>query len=570
MNDLKKYLKHLYNSKQLDYLTYEISKLINGKNREKSSEWYKSANIYVTYPNAFKKGNSNGLRELSKRIKYLKEIGMTAIHILPPFESPMIDAGFDISNYFKIRTDLGGNKEFTHLINECQKEDLKIFVDFVLNHISYKHDWFLKAQKGEKHYRDFFIYQKEKPLQIKKYESEKGPFAQYNYNGKIVDVRVIFPEFVGELSHWTEGSDGYWYYHSFYPQQIDVNWLNPNVFLEFSKILIYWAEMGLSFRFDAAIFIGKDVYTGDVESPSASHNIIKALNSIIHLCNNESIILSEVVQDLATMKRFYGTEKEIEVELNYNFFSMTRLWETLLLGNSAELQNSISDTCLNIPKHAGWVNFLRNHDGLTFEHDQKKTVQKMKNILSKKGISFMAGLNIAGRTFSFLDRKNNRAILAHLLLASLPGAVAIYYGDEIGKGNDIKNMHEITKSKMLNNPGKRIFDDFRDINRGILFEKDFKTVKSKYLLTKIGKIFNIRKIYSNFFRTVPIPTSRNKKIYSMKYCFEKKNLYTIVNISQKPQKTNHQQGKVILKIGKVLDSKTTLTLQPNSGIWIVN
>src|SRR3989344_3811595 len=275
--------------------------------------WYKKLQMYVVYADSFTtvnqkskiknqndkskfKNRNKGRGDfytLTEKLEYIRELGCNAIHVLPFLESPMVDGGFDVSDYYKVRENLGGppsprgnvgategrgNEAFEKFLAKAKSLRLKVFMDLVLNHVSEEHEWFRKAVAGEGRYRNYFIWQKEKPELVKTFEKGGKLWARYRVRLKrksqsskpqlkvqklkqYIDLLVVFSDFVGEIPHWRQGKDGYWYFHSFYPQQLDLNCDNPKVLIEMAKVLIYWANKGLSFRLDAIGHLGKDEIT---------------------------------------------------------------------------------------------------------------------------------------------------------------------------------------------------------------------------------------------------------------------------------------------------------------------
>ncbi|MCA9390629.1 hypothetical protein KC571_04465, partial [candidate division WWE3 bacterium] len=327
-------------------------------------DWYKHLQLYVTYPFSFCDAQGCGLAQLEEKIPEIKNLGVNAIHVLPPFKSPLVDNGFDISDFLTIRDEIGGNDAFTSFLNTAKENNLHVFLDLVLNHVSDQHEWFQKAITGDPKYREYFVYSQDKPAFVSLIENEDGKYARYLINGAEKDIYIVFPDQVGEIPHWTQQKDGYWYYHTFYPQQIDLNWENPNVFMEFSKIILHWSRLGISFRLDAIPYIGKRWEEGMTDSNERTHVIIQALRTLIEQPGNTSTFLVETNRDYDELKPYFGNQQTREADLAYNFQLTEAIWTALILDDSNFIWETL-DQMKHYTDWAQWVTFLRNHDELT-------------------------------------------------------------------------------------------------------------------------------------------------------------------------------------------------------------
>lgn len=565
-------LRELYSTEQITKIKIELADLFD-KDVERNFDWHKELNLYVTYPDAFVDGDKPGLLVLKDRLASIASMGFNAIHILPIFESPMIDAGFDISDYYKIRDDLGGNEAFEEVLAEAKRLDMKVFIDVVFNHISEKHVWFQKALAGEEKYRNYFLNRNSLPEFIRKFEDDCGVWAEYNYDNNTVKTRVIFPEQVGEVPHWREFEDGYWYYHTFYPNQLDVNWLNPDVFIEFSKILAYWAEKGVSFRLDAFTFIGKDIEKGNTESSPAAFQILEALHQIVENLDGDSVFLIETCQDIKTIIKYFGNENGKYAELAYNFPLMNELWNTILTRNCENIYQLL-DEASNIPEWSNWITFLRNHDELSLEFVASEDRELVLSKLDGKGLPFREGFGVSGRTASFLNNDPNRVVLAYLLLLSLPGNPAIIYGDEVCKENDFENMHNQLQKKHVTTSSHAV-EDTRDINRGYIDITASKLTESAIITqNEVSKMFNTRLDFAKYINTHPKNISKDLKVKSnilaLEYAYGNKSLICIVNLGEVETSMVIEDGyDVVLQISDISYGGSNLTVGENSGVWLV-
>ncbi len=564
---LEKLLSELY-GKDSEKILAKVEKLTSKSNAHKRKQT-ESGNLqlYVTYPDSLCDEKDCNIYSLVKFLPHIKNLGLNAIHILPLFKSPMIDAGFDVSDYLTVRKNLGSNEAFELLLQKAREINLNIFIDLVFNHISDKSDWFQKAVNGDKYYRDFFIHTKKKPKLIRKEKDKSGIWAIYDQNGKEIRHRIIFPEFCGSLPHWEKHKDGYYYYHTFYPSQIDLDWRNPNVFLAFLEIIHYWASKGLSFRLDAITFLGKEIEKGKIESSDFVYKALEAIYLFTKKVSEDSDILVETCQELDTIKGYFGNNKNKSSDLAYNFPLMNKLWNAILRKDINPIYTCLEKSYKNLPEHADWVTFLRNHDELSLEFCSDKERKVINKKLLNKGKSFRKEFGIAGRTFSFLDGDPKRVINAYFLLASVPGNPAIIYGDEIGKENDYEFMKKCTKSKRKLLNDKSTNDDTRDINRSKIMLKDKNIGKSKLIYNTISRIFQTRLKYGKYFKYKPKTIKSDKKIFSGIYS-KNKELYVFVNLGDEKCISKNIEGKTILTINGAKNNNGTIALPKYSGIWI--
>lgn len=532
-------------------------------------EWYKKLQVYVTYPDAFWSEGRSDFSVLSKQIPYIKQLGCNCVHVLPFLSSPMVDFGFDMSDYYLVREELGGNVAFGEFLERAGQEEMAVIMDMVLNHVSMEHRWFLQAQSGDAFYRDFFVNTRKQPILTDRFVDEHGVWAAYQINGREMKARIIFPEQAGELPHWRQGDDGFWYYHTFYPHQLDVDWNNYHVFVAYAKILVFWAKKGLSFRLDAIPFVGKDIKRGQVESTDRTHLIVQAMNQVVKRVNEGSVFLVEANQPTEVMKEYFGSDQLIESELAYNFPLMNAAWVSILTYDNEPLWRCL-DSEVEVPGFASWVTFLRNHDELTLEFADPKERELIVDKLSTRGMMFREGFGVSGRTASFLREKLDRQVMAYLLLASLPGNPAIIYGDELARLNDIEFMHHQTTWKRQRFGDSEIADDTRDINRGSIHpQKDMKREGAKYVYEGLSQIYSTRLEVAEFFgkkgwRVERVPAN----VFGAVYEFEGKQLVVLVNFAEEEVKVNvGEVGQEVLNVGGARVEEGQVVLPKFGGRW---
>lgn len=523
---------------------------------KKKYDWYKHINLYVVYPDAFKVGRKGSLASLSAKLSYISSMGFNALHVLPFLKSPMKDAGFDVSDFMKVRKSLGGNEAFDELIQNAKKTKVRIFMDLVINHVSDQHKWFKRALAGDEFYRNFFIHSTKEPKLLRVEDDKKGRWAVYKLARRKLRSRIIFLNQEKALPHWKQGDDGFWYYHTFYPHQIDLNWTNLDVVSAFNEIISFWAGKGLNFRIDAAPFAGKSL-TGIMEESSLkSHGIVRELHSMAKRANPESVFLIEAAQPTRKTIRYFGDKGRIEGELAYNFNLMQGFWSSFVSKNPSYIWDAHKKTSA-VPKHAQWITFLRNHDELSLEYMNPRQREMVYKSLLKNGLDFRGEFGIAGRTASFLDGNIKKIVLMHFILASSNGAPAVIYGDETGK----KTNRRYVKV------------DNRDSNRGPLTERDIEKQSSQKIREELTKIFVTRKHYKDIATLQPKRILNHKKsVFAAEYDLGKKKLVVLSNLGYKARYIDlgdKFRKKTALSINGAVLERGKVTLPSYGGIWVV-
>ncbi len=490
----------------------------------RSQDWYKDEIIYMFYTDQFGVTNSdtkNTFKDTERMFGYLKDLGVTTLYMLPFADSPMQDSGFDVKNPRDVRSDLGGMKEFKDFITKAKKSGFKIKADLVLNHFSQEHEWFKDIEKGDLSKLDYFVVTDEMPL-YKKYQDEKlGTVVEYiEKNGTISKRRLIFPE--NTENHWrkvTIKDKDYYFYHTFYPFQLDINWENPEVLYYCLETISYWSNMGIDiFRMDAIPYLSKEPGT-NAENQPKTHAIIRLLSNYIQATAPSSVIQVEACQHPKDILQYFGKERTVDIksgdktkaikrtdeaQIAYHFPYMPAIWASLITQDKKYFFEANKETPA-IPESATWAMFLRVHDELTLEMVTPEIREIIHNDLVKKGADFRKGFGVSGRMANFLDNDPDRIGLAFSILMSLPGVPIIYYGDEIGARNNFKNAKEIeqerkaqqkkskTKSKLLS------YFDSRDIHRGNIpyklfygSAKDYYEFNSK-VYKKVKNLIHLRK-----------------------------------------------------------------------------
>lgn len=504
-----------------------LSLLEDDLNRK--SDWYKDEVIYMFYANHFgvkSLDKNNTFKDDIEMLDYLKGLGVTTIYILPFVDSPMEDAGFDIRNPRDIRADLGGMFEFQKFLSAARAKGFKIKADLVLNHLSDQHEWFQQALKGDTSKINYFVVREKMPEYTKYKDPKLGWVAEYKEaNGKTSKRRIIFPEITeNNYRKVTINNKDYYFYHTFYPFQLDINWENPKVLYYNLETIAFWANQGVDiFRMDAIPYLIKEDGT-NAENLEETHRIIKILSAFIQAVAPRSVIQAEACQMPNKILPYFGTErkfkdeikgkeKEItrtdEVQIAYHFPYMPAIWASLVTADNSYFWKAYKQTP-QIPETASWALFLRVHDELTLEMVNQKTRELIFDDLAPKGAAFRKGFGVSGRMANFLDNNPDRIGMAFSILMSLPGIPIIYYGDEIGIQNNFANAKKSAKLRenkqkstksIKNNVSMLSYFDSRDINRGPITQKTFEDAvnnKGTYnnkVYERVKQLIKVRKQY---------------------------------------------------------------------------
>lgn len=379
--------------------------------------WYKDAIIYELHIKAFRDGNGDGIGDfegLMQKLDYLEDLGATAIWLLPFYPSPLKDDGYDIADYYSINTSYGNIREFKVLLKEAHKRNLKVITELVINHTSDQHPWFQRARKAPKGSpeRDFYVWT-DNPDQYK-------------------DVRIIFQDF--ETSNWTWDSVAQQYYwHRFFNHQPDLNYDNPRVQDEVFKIIDYWCKMGVDgFRLDAVPYLFERENTNGENLPE-THDYLKKLRAHVDESFPGTLLLAEANMWPEDSASYFGNGDECH--MNYHFPVMPRMFMALQMEDRYPITDIYEQTPA-IHETCQWAIFLRNHDELTLEMVTDEERDYMYKVYAKDPKAKI-NLGIRHRLAPLMENNRRKIELLNFLLFSLPGTPVIYYGDEIGMGDNV-------------------------------------------------------------------------------------------------------------------------------------
>ncbi len=356
--------------------------------------------IYEVYVDKFAKN----FRGMADKLQYLKNLGIDCIWLLPHYPSPMVDDGYDVSDYMNVRNGLGTIEDFKNFTKKAHEMGIRVMTDLVLNHVSVEHPWFKDKNK-----KDFFLWSKTG----KEFPDAINPMAQM------------------KPSNWIRKGDEY-YFASFYPQQADLNWNNPEVFAEMMKVVDFWIDCGVDgFRLDAAPFLIKREGTECVNLPE-THAVLKKIRAHLESKNPEAILLAEANGPFERIVEYFGEGQECH--LVFNFHLMSAMFMALKRGDQSVLEKIVKNSA-NIPDNCQWATFLRNHDELTVEHiSPARRAELLKWMDPEKKYTF-ENRGASMRLAEIFKGNKEKILEAIKMLAEVPGSPVMYYGDEIGMLN---------------------------------------------------------------------------------------------------------------------------------------
>jgi maltose alpha-D-glucosyltransferase/alpha-amylase len=378
--------------------------------------WYQDAIFYELYVRAFRDSNGDGSGDLVgviEKLGYLQQLGVDCIWLLPIYPSPLRDDGYDISDYTGIHPDYGTIEDFRRLIEAAHAHGLRVITDLVVNHTSDQHPWFIESRSSRGN-------------------PKRGWYVWSDTDRRYGDARIIFVD--TEESNWTyDEKTGQYYWHRFYSCQPDLNYDNPEVQQAMLDVMRFWLEMGIDgFRVDAVPYLYEREGTS-CESLPETHAYLKRMRRLMEDNWPEAMLLCEANQPPEDLVAYFGDGDEFH--MGFHFPLMPRLFMALRQEDAAPLLAVLEQTP-PIPPGCQWCTFLRNHDELTLE---MVTEAERRWMWAEYAPDPRMRLNVGirRRLAPLLDHDPARILLANTILFSLPGSPVLYYGDEIGMGDDL-------------------------------------------------------------------------------------------------------------------------------------
>jgi maltose alpha-D-glucosyltransferase / alpha-amylase len=380
--------------------------------------WYRKAVFYEVLVRAFadSKGSGSGdFTGLVGKLDYLQWLGVDCLWLPPFYASPLRDGGYDISDYCAILPEFGTLPEFTELVHQAHQRGIRVITDLVINHTSDQHPWFQASRSDpEGPYGDFYVW-----------ADEDTAFA---------DARSIFVD--TETSNWTfDAVRRQYYWHRFFGHQPDLNFDNPAVVEAVLDVVRFWMDLGIDgFRLDAIPYLFEREGT-NCENLPETHDFLVKLRRIVDQEYPGRIMLAEANQWPKEVVEYFGTEADPECHMCFHFPVMPRLYYALREEKATPVIEIMAETP-DIPRGGQWGTFLRNHDELTLEMVTTEERAAMYGWFAPDP-RMRANIGIRRRLSSLLENSRAEVELINALLMSMPGSPCLYYGDEIGMGDNI-------------------------------------------------------------------------------------------------------------------------------------
>jgi maltose alpha-D-glucosyltransferase/alpha-amylase len=392
----------------------------HARSAPREPDWFKRAVFYEVLVRAFTDSNGDGvgdLRGLADRLDYLRWLGVDCLWLPPFYASPLRDGGYDISDFRAILPEFGVVEDFVYLMDEAHRRDIRVITDLVLNHTSDAHPWFQQSRHDpEGPYGDFYVWS----------DSDQ----------RYTDARIIFVD--TETSNWTyDRVRGQFYWHRFFSHQPDLNYENPEVQEAMLDVLRFWLDLGIDgFRLDAVPYLFEEEGT-NCENLPRTHEFLQRCRKVVNDEYPGRVLLAEANQWPADVVAYFGDQDTggDECHMAFHFPLMPRIFMAVRRESRFPISEILANTP-PIPSGCQWGIFLRNHDELTLEMVTDDERDYMYTEYAKDP-RMKANIGIRRRLAPLLDSDRNQQELFIAMLLSLPGSPVLYYGDEIGMGDNI-------------------------------------------------------------------------------------------------------------------------------------
>ncbi len=482
--------------------------------------------MYQVHIKSFKDSNNDGIGDikgLTEKLDYIHSLGVNILWVLPFYPSPMKDDGYDISDYFNINPDYGTLEDFKEFLEEAHKRKIRVITELVMNHTSDQHEWFKRARKSPpgSAERNFYVW------------SDAG--EEYE------DARIIFSDF--ETSNWTwDSAANAYYWHRFYSHQPDLNFDNPEVHTAIFRAVDFWFEMGVDgMRLDAVPYLYEREGTSCENLPE-THEFLKKLNTHLKGKFKNKMFLAEANQWPEDAVAYFGTGDECQMA--FHFPLMPRMYMAVQMETRYPIIDILEQTP-EIPPNCQWAMFLRNHDELTLEMVTDEERDYMYRYYAKDKHARL-NMGIRRRLAPLVENNRRKIKLLNILLFSFPGTPIIYYGDEIGMGdNYYLGDRNGVRTPMQWSPDRNA--GFSRVNPQQLLlpviidpEYHFESVNVEVqettpssLLTWMKRAIAVRKKYRAFGRgEIEFLSPSNSKVLAFLRKFEDETILVVANLSR--------------------------------------
>lgn len=538
---------------------------------ELAPEWYKEAIIYELHIRAFYDSDGDGvgdIKGLTQKLDYLQDLGVTALWVLPFYPSPLRDDGYDIADYYAINPTYGDMRDFRAFLKEAHEHGLKVITELVLNHTSDQHPWFQRARRSPKgsRWRNFYVWN-DNPDRYR-------------------ETRVIFQDFEPSNWSWDPVAEQY-YWHRFYHHQPDLNFDNPEVRRAMFKVLDFWFGMGVDgLRLDAVPYLYERDGTNNENLPE-THAYLRSLRRHVDDHFPGRMLLAEANQWPDDSIAYFGMGDECHMA--FHFPLMPRLFMSVRMEDRFPIIE-ILDQTPTIPASCQWALFLRNHDELTLEMVTDEERDYMYQVYASD-LQARINLGIRRRLAPLLGNNRRKIELMNGLLFSLPGTPIIYYGDEIGMGdnvylgdrNGVRTPMQWSGDRNAGfskaNPQKLYFPVIIDPEyhyETVNVETEKGNLHSLFWWTK--RLISLRKNYPVFgLGSLEFLFPNNRKVLAYIRRYKNETLLVVANLSRFAQAVELNltefQGAVPIelfgktKFPKIEAHPYVLTLGPHSFLW---
>ncbi len=492
-------------------------------------QWYRDAIIYQLHVKSFFDSNNDGMGDfagLTQKLDYIRDLGANAIWLMPFYPSPLRDDGYDIADYRGINPAYGSIRDFKTFVREAHERGLRVITELVINHTSDQHPWFQRARKAKpgSAYRDFYVWS----------DTDK----------RYKDTRIIFVD--TEKSNWTWDEEAKaFFWHRFYYHQPDLNFDNPRVIEAVLDVMRYWLDMGVDgLRLDAIPYLIERDGT-NCENLAETHAVIKKIRAAVDASYSDRMLLAEANQWPEDAARYFGDGDECHMA--FHFPLMPRIYMALAQEDRHPITDIMRQTP-DIPEGTQWAIFLRNHDEMTLE---MVTDKERDYLWSFYASDHRARINrgIRRRLAPLLEKDRRKIELLDSLLLSMPGTPVIYYGDEIGMGDNIylgdrdgvrtPMQWSVDRNGGFSraDPAKLFLPVIQDPIYGFsAINVEAQLASTSSLLNWTRRMVAVRRGYRAFGRgTLRFLYPANRKVLTYLREFEDERILCVVNISRAPQ-----------------------------------